>query len=176
MARDAQTIRGEYARRADEIKHNDRLSNRGKLEALEEAHEAAQAELHDLRDREVADLEAKRDRLTREAFGPSGDVTMSAADARRDLRDATAKADAATTPEDAMRMLNRAERTGDRALAVGVASVAHERGWHNVLPKAGEVAGRGDKLAELGQVHEQLNGSAAQVGRSIAYSLPRPKL
>jgi len=171
----AARIRANYNDRAAAIKADPDLSNSGKLRQLEEAHAEAQERLHALREEEVAALRDRREHARRRAFQPAGDG-LSPAEARADLRNATDRLDRAEDASEALRLVERAARTGDRQTAVAAASIAHERQWPGVLERAAEVAGRSDTVAELRDLSEQLDAPAANVRRSMAYSLPAPRL
>jgi uncharacterized membrane protein YqiK len=77
-----------------------------------------------------------RDTLHRRLFGlgfPLGASEADKASAKLNYRDALFRADTIADEASALRMLGRAQMTGDRELAKAIASVSYERGWHRAL-------------------------------------------
>ncbi len=96
--------------------------------------------------------------------------------ARKSFRDAIARAEGAAKPEDALRMLARAEMIGDSLLAKAVALIAYERQWFGVL---GEYAKTSpsieDSLQELEDFEVGLGGRRRQFSDKVAFTqIPEP--
>jgi hypothetical protein len=103
---------------------------------IAEIRQRANDEGSKLRAGHAREQEQTRTRLHGRLFGLGFRESTSEAEkhaARASYRDAIFRADALQKPQDALRMLTRAQMIGDKLLAKAIATVSYERGWSGVL-------------------------------------------
>jgi hypothetical protein len=115
-----------------------------------------------------------RDSLHHRLFGlgfPLGATTADKQSAKLNYRDALFRADTITDEASAMRMLGRAQMTGDRELAKAIASVSYEKGWSRALNDyAQQNESLQNNLQELIDYERNLGNADVRMRESMAFS------
>ncbi len=150
------------ARRIAEI----RTTTNAKISAFQNEHAKAKIET--------------RDSLHHRLFGLGFPLGATAADkqsAKLNYRDALFRADTITDEAAAMRMLGRAQMTGDKELAKAIASVSYEKGWSRALNDyAGQNESLQNNLQELIDYERNLGNAQIRITESMSFAqLPESK-
>jgi hypothetical protein len=175
----ARDIQKRHAAAVQQVQERRDLSAEGRKRQLARVHTQFSAEMDQVRAAANEATEQRRNEIVRGLFGnPSpGDSTSVIS-----YRDALDRADRVKTPEEAARLLRRAQQTGDTTLARAVAAKALDAAmgpdangaWAGVVNTWGaEDAGRDELLTEL----SALNDAASPAGRfagGLQYALARP--
>jgi hypothetical protein len=115
-----------------------------------------------------------RDSLHHRLFGLGFPLGASAADkqsAKLNYRDALFRADTITDEASAMRMLGRAQMTGDKELAKAIASVSYEKGWSRALNDyAGQNESLQNNLQELIDYERNLGNAQIRIIESMSFA------
>ena len=168
----ARSLNQDAARRIREIRSDERLSDHGKASAIARVFAGAKPQLQALREEEAAALADRRRHLEAKVFSGWLSTTGSPLDviAFRDAQDRVANLQ---NPAEALELLARAEKTGDKGLANAIAQLAVERSWADVFQ-----AWMGPRdwvrpyVEELAEIDEHL--AATNVHHSMAFTLPVP--
>lgn len=150
----AAELGAEYHKNLERIRQDRELSDAGRARRIALLHHRHASEMRALREQHDRLLGEERQRLQRKAFGapiPAGATPSERQAAEAGYRDALERAERAENEKDALRILDRAHRTGDPTMARAVAAIASERGWtHALSTYAGAFdAGVVSELAEL---------------------------
>jgi hypothetical protein len=117
---------------------------------------------------------AMRDDLHHRLFGLGFPFGASAADkqsAKLNYRDALFRADTITDENAALRMLGRAQMTGDKELAKAIASVSYEKGWDKVLNDfASQSEAIRSNLQELNDFEHNLGNAQIRITESMSFA------
>jgi hypothetical protein len=174
-------IIGETHRSFEAVRRDSQLSDQGKRQRLRQLHTNPQAQLSQLEAEESRSLEARRERIRGQLFGPKfGIATEGYVASARDARDRASKL---TDVGDALRVLADAEEAGDAVLAQAVAKDAYRRAiaplgdaWGAVLDVwTGDDQAMADLIGELARL-EGVGGSAITDGlsRAMAFTVSEP--
>jgi hypothetical protein len=127
----ANTIRENLGARVDQIGCQSSLTPDAQLCLVARAYMAAKAQMDKLSGDDTAATDARMRVLTGQVWGVD-DIPGDKVSASISYRDATDRAQALTTPHDAMILLTTAERSGDELLARAVACQADQMGFDDV--------------------------------------------
>ncbi len=115
-----------------------------------------------------------RDSLHHRLFGMSFPLGATEADkqsAKLNYRDALFRADTIADEAAALRMLGRAQMTGDRELAKAIAARSYEQGWDRALSDyAGQSEAIQSNLQELNDFERNLGNAQIQLTESMSFS------
>ncbi len=121
-----------------------------------------------------AEAAERRASLQRRLFGLSFKLAATESDkelARMSYRDALAKSDGIASPDDALKALERAGRTGDAMMTRAILCVAHERGWNSVLESHAHTnESFSEGLQELQGLERRAANRQIQFSESMAFS------
>ena len=150
------------------------LTAPAKAKRIGEIRQKANDEVAKLRTARVKEASDARDRVHRRLFGLSFKLGVSENEkqaAMSSYRDALFRADGLASPDDALRMLGRAQMIGDKLLMKAIAAVAYERGWSSVLEdysrSSEDVA---DALQELQNFERRQGNRHIQFNESVVFS------
>lgn len=160
-----QALSAKYAADLEAVRSNATLSDTGKGQHLADAYLRARREHDSLEARRISERTTRRDYI----FGNWVNNRGGDASALTAIRDAEDRAENLIDEQDALRMLERAERSQDQYLARAALTKAYELGWADVVnayttahPAAYE------SLEELWDITQE---EAAESGRIISADL-----
>jgi hypothetical protein len=137
-----------------------RSKTNGELSALQSGNAKAKAEM--------------RDQLHRNLFGlgfPLGATEGDKQSARLNYRDALFRADSIADEAAALRLLGRAQMTGDKELAKAIAARSYEQGWSRALNEYGaQSEAIQSNLRELVNFEQDFSSSRIKMNESISFS------
>ncbi|WP_420368588.1 hypothetical protein [Curtobacterium sp. L1-20] len=150
----------------DAVRSNPTLSDTGKAQHLADAYLRARAEHDDIEQRRINERTTRRDYIFSNWVNNRGGADPAAVTAMRDAED---RADQLKDEQDALRMLERAERMNDQYLARAALTKAYDHGWAEVVNAytAAHPAAY-DSLEELWDITQE---EAAESGRIISADL-----
>lgn len=169
--RQAAVIIDAHNRRADSIRHDQRLSDEGKRAHLAANYLHHKGQVDTVKAKEADRTTSRRNDLQRQLFGAASDPSTVVA-----FRDAQDRAGKHSNVDEAQAALDRAHMTGDHLMAKAVALNAADRGWGGVLQSYAlnhpEVQA---PLDELSQLTADSNSKTAAMGRAMSYSITLPR-
>jgi hypothetical protein len=165
----AERIRADYLKQAQAVRDDVMLSDLAKTRRLAELYRDAADRLQAerIKMREVIDAELLT--VERSLFGAGQDPAG--------YRDALDRAEATADPGAALRLLERAGRTGDQQLARAVALVAWDRSWEDVVHtyRAGVSPSEQQAFTKYAELLAQRNRTAqGKFVEAMTFGLPRP--
>lgn len=170
----ATQIRNTATARIKEIQVDGGLSAVGRGGQIREVREAANKKLAALRADSVGEVNARRESLRSQLFGLGH--RLSATESEKiatvmSYRDALFRAEAFETPDAALKALLRSRAIGDHQLAMAIATISHERGWHGVVDSfVADSQGMASTLGELRSLEEP-KSSAQKFRETLSFSL-----
>jgi hypothetical protein len=171
----ANTLRGEYQRLMDGIRNDRTLSPHGKQKELATLYLDYKPRMEKLEADENTQHQTRAKALRRDLFGLPGYADPNTAISYRDAQDRAASIEDEQT---ALRLLNRAELSGDTSLAKAVAARAFEAGWNETINQYADANPASEaKFNELIEIESYGKGSAgfAQIlGAAMTYSVEKP--
>lgn len=176
--RQAAALLAELAATVDRIRADPNLSDAGTQRAIASAFLETQRRVAALRQAEDDRNRHRVRDLERRLFGAAGDsADPSTAISRRDASD---RAGALDSPDDALELLGRAERGGDTILARAVAETAWQRHWQDVLDaytdeRPAAAAALAELAAATGRGEARGRRLADTMARSMSFSVPVPR-
>jgi hypothetical protein len=145
-----------------------------KARRIAEIRETANKKISELKSAHVKEQYEQSDKLHHRLFGLSFKITATESDKtleRMSYRDALFRADTITKPEDALRLLGRAQMVNDKLLSKAIAAISFERDWAGVLK---DYSGTSEAIAEDFEalnIHEQGRINAQnRVSDSMSFS------
>jgi hypothetical protein len=115
-----------------------------------------------------------RDSLHHRLFGlgfPLGATEADKQAAKLNYRDALFRSDAIADEDAALRLLGRAQMTGDRELAKAIAARSYEQGWNQALNDyAGQSEAIQSNLQELNDFEHNLGNAQIRITESMSFS------
>lgn len=174
---EARNVRDKYERTLQTVRGNQDLTDAAKRERIRAAYHEARIAMERLRQSAGQEGEEKSARLYKKAFGQTFD-TLTAPDERmrsiQIARDSLDRAEAAQSPQDALKLLSRADLTGDTPLMKAVALKAFEMSWGNVLDEVQRVRPAvGNAVTELRE-HESGRSPQNNLETHFALSINQP--
>lgn len=155
-AKQAAKIHSTMQQAVDEIRGNADLTDEGRTRQLATVYAKAREAMHTLRQEFEAERATTAKQLNREVFGYSADAGV-------DLmlvRDAADRVSRVTEPDEAVRLLEMAEDTGDEVLARAVAQHAHRNNVGLLGAAWGQVLGAYlEERPDMANRLEQLEGT-----------------
>lgn len=171
---EATALRQSFAQQVDAIHADTELTDAAKAGRVAELRESVATQMGQLRAVHEGSLREQADDLWRSAFGPTRSEGMSAGEATMLARDAADRAAQCTTGSDALRLLERANGSGDRGLARAVAASAWSHGWRDVIERyVALYPQEREGLVELQEHAQRLNDKKRQLTDSIHFSFGR---
>ncbi len=150
------------------------LTADAKARHIAEIRGKANPEVAKQREAHGAEAAERRASLHRRLFGLSFKLAAMESDkelARMSYRDALAKSDAVASPDEALKALERAGRTGDAMMTKAVLCVSHERGWNSVLESHAHTnESFSEGLQELQGLERRAANRQIQFRESMAFS------
>lgn len=160
--------------RIKQIQSDKDLTLKGKADRIAEIRAKTNGELSALQNDNAKTKAEMRDKLHRNLFGLGYPFAATEADkqaTRLNYRDALFRADTIADEAAALRMLGRAQMTGDRELAKAVAARSYEQGWNRALNDyAGQSEAIASNLQELNDFEHNLGNSQTIMHESLAFS------
>ncbi len=166
-------VQADFAAQLKQIRCDTSLSDDGKRSAIADAFTRSRDKLQRLHERAQQESGRRRRELERRLFGlhaTSDTATLS-------YRDAQERVSRVKRLDEALNLLQRADRSGDEVLARAVAAHAWDRAWTRVLDRyAAERPGVLDQLQELDDLErlDQHRSHGARVAEDLAYRLRVP--
>ncbi len=171
----ASELRNNTASRIKEIQSNNDLTQTAKAKQIAEIRAKTNEKLAAYKNEHVKSKAETRDTLHRRMFGLGYPATASEADkqaAKLNYRDALFRADSIADENAALRLLGRAQMTGDKELAKAIAAVSYEKGWNRALNDyAGQSEAIQSNLQELIDYERDLGNVKIRVADSASFSL-----
>ncbi len=157
-------VQADFAAQLKQIRCDTSLSDDGKRSAIADAFTRSRDKLQRLHERAQQESGRRRRELERRLFGlhaTSDTATLS-------YRDAQERVSRVKRLDEALNLLQRADRSGDEVLARAVAAHAWDRAWTRVLDRyAAERPGVLDQLQELDEL-ERSSVRQSTGGRMIS--------
>lgn len=159
-------LSAKYFADIDTVRNNPALSDTGKAQHLADAYLRARTEHDNIEQRRIKERTTRRDYIFTNWVNNRGGADASALTAMRDAED---RAEQLTDEQDALRMLERAERSNDQYLGRAALTKAYDNGWAEVVNAytAAHPAAY-DSLEELWDITQE---EAAESGRIISADL-----
>lgn len=171
----ARDLQRHYRQTVEGIRNDADLSEKAKTERITAAWQDTRTISGRLRQELQESRQKRRAELQRRLFGPVYPSYASEGDKaaiQANYRAALDRAEQARNPADATALLQRAERTGDAALARAVAAIAVERNFGETLEEYLATRPRdGEAIGELAQL---LPNRSDQFLESMLFSVQRP--
>lgn len=171
----ANTLRVEYQRLMKDIRDDRTLSPHGQQKKLAALYLDYKPRLEKLGAEEDATRQTRAKDLRRDLFGLPGYADPNTAISYRDAQDRAANVGDEQT---ALRLLSRAEISGDTSLAKALAARALDEGWNAAINQyADATPGSEAKFNELIDIESHGKGSSgmAQIlGAAMAYTIEKP--
>ncbi len=171
----ADRVRARLAKETEHIQAQNNLDREGQRARLAAARLKAKTDLKRLGATEADHVDSRRAQRIREFFGytrPDDNRIVS-------IRDASDRATRIETPDDAAKLMNSADQTGDtvllRALAQECAQRSNplESGWGVLFHTwAQQQPGGAEALAELNLIGEETTDTGSRLMRERAFGLP----
>jgi hypothetical protein len=180
---EAEAIRARLRKATENARNDPTLSATGRNQRIAKAYRQAVTDMQQLADTFEATNRLPLSSLSRELFGAG---SANATDAIS-MRDASDRAAAVKTPDEALSLLQRADRNTDRVLVQAVASYAADQAvghpisgpaWLSVLDRFAKLQGSGadqtaDKLSTLLQLR-QAGNATSHLSNALHFTVPRP--
>lgn len=160
-------INESYAQQIKRIEGSNVYSSHAKRVLAAKAYKQHQDAMEQLRQKELAAIETRREQLQRKMFGRENTADAQTVIARRDANDRAAQLD---NPREAGDRLRDAIRQGDTTMAQALAQRAADFGWSDVLETyAGYQPGFRETFAEYNELPDTSAGSEWSVHHSFAH-------
>ncbi len=175
LRRRGRDVRAEYYRQLENVRSDRELSAEGKKTRITAAWRKAASETKQLQQELRESRETRRRELQQRVFGPLYPRFANETErqmAQLNFRDALDRADRVTNDEQATRLLERAERSGDTALARAIAAVAAERGYATTLDTY--LATRPDDAETVRELSELTPSAQEHFTERMTFSIERP--
>lgn len=173
---DPDEIRARMQREANRINAKRDLAPHAKRTMLARIYVQARDALNEMREQEAARIDAERHRIERRLFGSDGQtIDPTTAISRRDAADRAAAID---DPDEALKVMRRAERSGDAALAQAIAAhaadLSQDHRWADVL--GAYAATRPDAAESISRLREMpdTRDGVYRMRQAVTYSVMPP--
>jgi hypothetical protein len=177
MSADVENIRSKYIRALEATRRDPDLNDQAKRSRIAAAYEEARVAMERLRQTAAQESEETGARLYKKAFGQTFDSLTPHDERVRSIqisRDSLDRTERLESPQDALRLLSRAELTGDSYLTKAIALKSYEMRWVDVLNEIERVRPAvGNAVAALHE-HESAQSPQNDLGLHMAMSLNRP--
>ncbi len=170
----ASELRASAAARIKEIQSDKDLTETAKGKRNAEIRVPTNEKLTAYKNKHEAEKMETRDKLHRQLFGIGHRFGATEADiqaAKLNYRDALFRADSIADENAALRLLGRAQMTGDKELAKAIAAVSYEKGWNRALNDyAGQSEAIQSNLQELLDYERRVGNAQDRMTESMSFT------
>lgn len=170
----AAELKNNAASQIKQIQIDKDLTQTAKAKRIAEIRAATNEKITAYKSEHYQSKKEARDSLHHRLFGlgfPFGATEADKQAAKLNYRDALFRADTITDEAAALRMLGRAQMTGDRELAKAIASVSYEQGWNQALNDyAGQSEAIQSNLQELNDFEHNFGNEQIRMTESMSFS------
>ncbi len=160
--------------RIKEIQSSKDLTETAKAKRIAEIRSATNEKITAFQSDFYQSKKETRDSMHHRLFGlgfPFGATEADKQAAKLNYRDALFRADTITDENAALRLLGRAQMTGDKELAKAIASVSYEKGWDKVLNDfASQSEAIENNLQELNDFEHNLGNAQIRIIESMSFA------
>lgn len=162
---EASQIRAAHSALRGSVQNNKSLSQQGMQEQIKDSKARADARISQLQAEELRLINEKLESSQRVLFGTSISSTDIIAE-----RDAQDRADKLDNEAEALRLIERTVRSGDRSLTNAILRRALDAGWPNVVDEVGKShPASADVVNDISALNNSLNDIRHVLSRSMAY-------
>lgn len=162
---EASSVRAAHSALRSSVQNNKSLSPQGMQEQIKESKARADARISELQAEELRLISEKLESSQRVLFGSA--ISSSDIIAERDAQD---RADNIKTEAEALRLIERTVRSGDRSMTNAILRRALDAGWPNAIDEVGKsYPASAGVVRDISALNNTLNDIRHVLGRSMAY-------